>query len=311
MRTMFLGLAAAAAAGLVLKKEPSPTQMNIKCLLAHCGKEVAAAALNPKFMEMSKCELGCNKIYDDDMTVGKLHYQNCTTKCALTYETKAGDNFLTCAMNNDCVHFAPLNVTCPVDLLTANLDPAASLQSLEGEWWQHYGKNALWDCYPCQHIHAMSLVNDSAWCAKTVTPHGPVAAPCWSYSYSYDVFVEDGTQYYGQVWQLPSSKTTGHPIDIYYNYMGSTHNETWYILKAAANYVVLVDCSYMQGWTNVGSILWVRPNHTLTDAEMADISAVYAKVGWSFPAEFCVDRHGDTAHCDSGAPQAEVSGGRA
>jgi len=47
--------------------------------------------------------------------------------------------------------------------------------------------------------------------------------------------------------------------------MGTTHNETWYILKATDRYVALVDCSYMSGWTNVGSILWVRPNLILTD----------------------------------------------
>lgn len=75
--------------------------------------------------------------------------------------------------------------------------------------------------------------------------------------------------------------------------MGSTHNETWYILKATDKYVVLVDCSYMSGWTNVGSILWVRPEYTLTDAEMKDIAAVYkAKLGWNFPDEFCNDKHG-------------------
>jgi len=66
--------------------------------------------------------------------------------------------------------------------------------------------------------------------------------------------------------------------------MGSTHNETWYILKSTDQYVVLVDCSYMSGWTNVGSILWVRPKHILTDQEMSDIADVYQKkVGLEIP----------------------------
>ena len=76
--------------------------------------------------------------------------------------------------------------------------------------------------------------------------------------------------------------------------MGSTHNETWYLLDSTDNYVILVDCSYMSGWTNVGSILWVRPNYTLTDAEMASIARVYkAKMDWNFPEDFCNDVHGD------------------
>lgn len=65
-------------------------------------------------------------------------------------------------------------------------------------------------------------------------------------------------------------------------------------MKATDNYVVLVDCSYMSGWTNVGSILWVRPNLKLTDEEMSDIAVVYkSKLNWNFPEDFCQDRHGD------------------
>jgi|TARA_B110000285_G_C14608600_1_gene373896 SUMO ligase MMS21 Smc5/6 complex component len=75
--------------------------------------------------------------------------------------------------------------------------------------------------------------------------------------------------------------------------MGSLHNETWYLIKATDRYVLLVDCSYMSGWTNVGSIVWVRPEVVLTDDELAEIKSVYQKkLGWNFPEDFCVDRHG-------------------
>jgi len=75
--------------------------------------------------------------------------------------------------------------------------------------------------------------------------------------------------------------------------MGSTHNETWYILDATDQYVILVDCSYMSGWTNVGSILWVRPEHVLTSSEMTSIAAVYKeKMNWNFPEDFCKDVSG-------------------
>jgi hypothetical protein len=79
--------------------------------------------------------------------------------------------------------------------------------------------------------------------------------------------------------------------------MGSTHNESWFILKATDNYVLLVDCSYMSGWTNVGSIVWVRPQHVLSDTEMGEITKVYKqKLNWNFPGDFCEDRHGP-ANC--------------
>ena len=214
---------------------------------------------------------------------------------------------MNCAMTNHCMSFAPIGGECPKP------EPAAhtSLKSLEGEWWQQWGHNELWDCYPCQHIHKMEIVDDADWCAQTVGPNGPVQAPCWSYTYSYDLYLVGGkTKYFQQTWQLPSSTDNGVPIDIYYDYMGSTHNETWYILDSTDQYVVLVDCSYMSGWTNVGSILWVRPHHILTDQEMADIAKVYdEKMGWKFPDEFCNDKHEDqcTEPSDMAYGQEEVS----
>jgi len=49
----------------------------------------------------------------------------------------------------------------------------------------------------------------------------------------------------------------------------------------------------MSGWTNVGSILWVRPEHVLTETETAEIAKVYKeKMGWNFPEDFCKDHHG-------------------
>jgi len=40
----------------------------------------------------------------------------------------------------------------------------------------------------------------------------------------------------------------------------------------------------MNGWTNVGSILWVRPQVVLTETEMSDIAKVYKKkLNWNFP----------------------------
>jgi len=48
----------------------------------------------------------------------------------------------------------------------------------------------------------------------------------------------------------------------------------------------------MSGWTNVGSILWVRPEHVLTETETAEITKVYKeRMGWNFPEDFCKDHH--------------------
>lgn len=64
----------------------------------------------------------------------------------------------------------------------------------------------------------------------------------------------------------------------------------------------------MSGWTNVGSILWVRPNHVLTDDEKSEIAAVYkAKLGWNFPDEFCKDHH--ESECSEPSNKSKIRNG--
>ena len=142
----------------------NPNKLDFMCLMSHCATKIIPAMLNPKFMHEAACENSCNPFFYNDTTPEKVHYQNCTTKCALTYETKAGDEFMACAMTHNCMTFAPIDFTCPKAQLEAAIEPGSSLASLKGEWWQHYGKNALWDCYPCQHIHSHFLVDDADWC---------------------------------------------------------------------------------------------------------------------------------------------------
>jgi len=116
------------------------------CVGVHCAWAMAKAITDPMFGKLTKCENGCNGFFTNDTSDMKLQYQNCTTKCSLTYSSPATQDFMTCAMSNKCLTFEPLgNTTCPFP----EVDSETSLASLEGEWWQQYGKNALWDCYPC------------------------------------------------------------------------------------------------------------------------------------------------------------------
>lgn len=285
---------------------------NATCLQVYCKRQLARAVVDPVFLKNSVCELGCDSTYESDTTPEKLVYQNCTTTCAVTYESKAGDAFLSCAMDNYCVTFPPIPEPpavpfCPYTKAMVQQD--TTLASLTGEWWQHRGKNALWDCYNCQHIHNMQSVDDAAWCAKTTSPvGGAVKAPCMNYSYSYDLYHTDGTTaYFGQTWQLPADSGAGNPIDIYYNYMGSWHNETWYLLQATDNYVLLGDCSYMMDWIDVGSIVWVRPGYVLSDDDNAVIKSVYFdKLGWNYD-DFCYDVHGEGPQCHNATSTVAMS----
>jgi len=62
----------------------------------------------------------------------------------------------------------------------------------------------------------------------------------------------------------------------------------------------------MSGWTNVGSILWVRPEHILTETETAEIAKVYKeRMGWNFPEDFCKDHH-DKEQCTEPATKDKI-----
>ena len=111
--------------------QPNPNSVDMSCMLKNCPLKMARAMVDPTFMEQAWCQNGCNDFYYNDTTPMKLHYQNCTTKCALTYEDGPGDEVLACAMEANCVTFGQINNTCP----QPEVDPEASLASLDGEWW--------------------------------------------------------------------------------------------------------------------------------------------------------------------------------
>jgi len=88
---------------MVSGKYPNPNKVIASCVAEHCALQMAAAMIDPWFIEEGVCEEGCNSLYYTDDTPMKLHYQNCTTKCALTYDSKAGRDFLGCNMEHGCV----------------------------------------------------------------------------------------------------------------------------------------------------------------------------------------------------------------
>jgi len=207
--------------------------------------------------------------------------QNCTLKCCESFTNEIENDYSSCMFNNDCIVLPPINVTCPTAQLTKSVMTNSSLHDLHGEWWLHYGYNALWDCYPCHHIHSMYIINDTT----------------WAYTFSYEVYLVNGSlEYYEETLMLPYSDEVGVPINFTYDYLGSPHEESWYILSSSVDrYVVLGACSFISTWTNVASIVWVRPNVTLTQMELDDISDLYGvNLGWEFPKQFCEPQHGES-----------------
>eukprot|EP01083_Nonionella_stella_P234775 826184_1 len=134
-----------------------------ECMELHCHKEWEACREDEVCLKLMTCSGYCMDQWDNDPTQQKVHAQNCTVKCGASYEDDVSDAYMACMFTYHCVTFPPMNITCPVSQLSKATAPNATLYDLSGEWWQHYGYNALWDCYPCQHIHSMVVYNESSW----------------------------------------------------------------------------------------------------------------------------------------------------
>merc|ERR1712113_1290471 len=63
----------------------NPNQMDMGCVTRHCSLKLPAAMIDPNFYKESNC--------------------------ALTYESEAMDDLMACAMNHNCITFAPIDVT--------------------------------------------------------------------------------------------------------------------------------------------------------------------------------------------------------
>ena len=72
-------------------KSKNPTKMDVACLVRHCALTLPAIMVDPAFYKEVSCVDGCSGFYWNATDIEKFEYQNCTTKCALTYESSAMD----------------------------------------------------------------------------------------------------------------------------------------------------------------------------------------------------------------------------
>ena len=114
------------------------------CIATHCAKESMECGLSDSCRKAMTCSAGCMQHWNDDPDPRHFVGQNCTTKCAASYEDKAYDDVMGCWNEHNCVEFpATGNVKCAAP----EPDPKMSLASLEGEFWQPYGYNDLFGMY--------------------------------------------------------------------------------------------------------------------------------------------------------------------
>lgn len=250
-------------------KHFSADPVSIVCLLEHCSKSSFECGLNSDCRDAIACAEKCWGNWDNDTTPEKFHVQNCTEKCALTYDSKEYDSFMTCITDNKCMSFPPIPNTCR----GKNVHPVKSLsvKDIQGEWWALRGYHPVYDCFPCQHLS-----------------FEPMSMNTWNYTTRYQAYLIDGSlKFVIQHMVMPNSPP-GTNITFVYHDKGVETTQIWWLIDKAddGSYVLMYYCGYALQWNYEGALVLAQ-NRTLSEDVYANIRATYQKtVGLDFNS-FC------------------------
>eukprot|EP01062_Namystynia_karyoxenos_P006188 TRINITY_DN12162_c0_g1_i1.p1 TRINITY_DN12162_c0_g1~~TRINITY_DN12162_c0_g1_i1.p1 ORF type:complete len:550 (+),score=168.37 TRINITY_DN12162_c0_g1_i1:96-1652(+) len=257
--------AAAAAAGPI----------DMKCTIAHCSKTSERCFLERTCRAGLECAQGCMKQWDSDPSPQKLTVQNCSNACVTSYADARYVEYMNCMTTHNCLNFPAINDSCPAPKPAA----ALSVADMEGDWWAVAGLHPLYDCYGCDRWSVRRL-NDTTWVADI----------------SYASQAVNGTVLTETVhWPVPQAPP-GQPIAGFCQgcfVKGMPHGETWYLLDKdpAGAWIALNYCGSTLAWHYHGALVLAKGELDAV-AEQRLRATFRASVNASFPADFCLPRHG-------------------
>ncbi len=251
------------------KVEPT---INIACVLEHCTLQSASCLLSGDCRSVIGCAQTCMNQWDDDTTPEKFHVQNCTNKCAFTYNGEVYDKFMSCLSDHKCIAFPPIPNTCRAP----NVHPlkSLSLKDIQGSWWVVKGYHPVYDCFPCQLIK-----------------FEPINATAWNYLPKYEVYLVNGSLLLVSQNVVMPYAQRGKNISFVYHNVGLEHFETWWLIDQAddRSYTLMYYCGNTLQWYYEGAMVLAR-NRTLSDEAYKKIAVSYkAAVGLN-TADFCDTR---------------------
>ncbi|EKU21082.1 violaxanthin de-epoxidase [Nannochloropsis gaditana CCMP526] len=243
------------------------TEANTTCIMTYCTDAALACVKDQACRTALSCLSTCDSLEDD--SPDKIELQKCTADCVVTYENEALDAVNGCFDSHDCIALTPIPLACR-DTHPAFPIPQ-NVTDMEGAWWATWGKNAVYDCYPCQRL-SFSPLNASSWLytSKYLTPT-----------------LEGGVRAYELQAAFPwPADGMATAIAFNYTYQGMSHGEEWRFLHVAPSLVVLYYCGQGNTWQYEGGLVLSRersspPDHVSLAAE------AFAKIGIDFEEEFC------------------------
>jgi len=255
---------------------------DLLCSTIHCGVQVGACALDGGCRDAMSCAGNCPTVCED-MSAGKLDYQNCTLQCsyAFGYGDSAYTNVITCLNEHQCLTLPSINDP-PVDpwfnqwLADDEIHPVKqlSIDDLSGSegWWAAIGFHPIYDCaWPCQWA---SMNYDG-------TQYN------WDLHMEVDRGVNGGLLAIHEIWPFPAQSGTQFWLN--HTDLGMLHYEHWTLLDKAddGSWVALYYRGGTGTWKYSGGIVFSRARE-LTAEQRATVTATYqSAVGWDVDAQGC------------------------
>lgn len=243
---------------------------NVTCIQEFCGEYAAECELVSDCRHCLSCINDCTtNIYPNDTSFEHWETQNCTSLCIATYGDQLFYDYDTCLTDHDCVTLAPIEATClQRDLkLIDNFD----INLFLNQSWMLYGRNYVYDCYPCQTFN-FQHVNDTTYLYQPnytmITLNDSYAPAYLSAPLTYE----------------PGAST----LSFLYEDQGMQHNESWYFIgqNVSAGWTVFYYCGSANTWAYEGGLV-TSIGKTLSSDDLKAVESIVNKNGLNF-SEWCV-----------------------
>lgn len=241
-----------------------------KCMAKYCKPQMMKCLGNKECRSMLTCMMKCGSD------------QACAFGCINSYEDDLFDDFMSCAIvDHQCIPLPPSNNTeCKTVLPSV---PGFELPMIENNWTVAYGHNPIYDCFNCSKFNYV--------------PQGDSMTNT-TYHSVYNVLTNEGKPRWETVtrpaWISTEQKSTIVNLGMM---AGMAYEEHWSVIamgkEADRPWAAIYYCGVTNDWTFDGAFVLVpqtkdlSPPVPLTDATMTALTEVYAKIDFTFPADFC------------------------
>ena len=244
---------------------------NVTCIEEYCSDYSIECEIEYECRHCLSCVNDCiNDIYPNDTSFEHWNTQNCTSLCIGTYGNQLFYDYNECLTDYNCVTLTPITADCLNNRLTLIDNFDISLLTIQS--WMIYGRDYVYDCYPCQTFNFYKI-NETQ----------------YLYQPNYTMITLNDT-YNPSYLSAPltyDTKQGSSIMNFHYEDQGLSHNETWYIIgqNVSAGWTIAYYCGSANTWFYEGGIV-MNVNKTLSISSLQTIENIINKNGLNF-TEWC------------------------